>query len=141
MFFTGKTRSPIWERRFQRGFTMIELLVVMAVLGLLLAIIAPRYMNQVDKAREAALRQNLLSMRESIDKFYADQARYPKTLEELVQKRYIRQIPVDPVTDQLTTWVLVPATPQNSSSADGGIFSVRSGAAGNASDGSSYASW
>lgn len=131
----------VMPRPSRRGFTMIELLVVMAVLGLLLSIISPRYVRHIDKARDAALHQNLISLRESIDKFYADKARYPKTLDELVQQRYLRQVPVDPVTERMDTWVLIPATPQNSSSADGGIFNVRSGAPGTANDGSPYGAW
>jgi general secretion pathway protein G len=125
----------------KRGFTMIELLVVMAVIGLLLSIISPRYMNHLDKAKDAALRQNLVSVRESIDKFFADKGRYPKTLDELVKEHYMRQIPVDPVTDRADTWVLVPATAQNSTSTEGGIFNVRSGAPGTAREGSPYATW
>ena len=125
----------------KKGFTMIELLVVMAVIGLLLSIISPRYMNHLDKAKDAALKQNLVSVRESIDKFFADKGRYPKTLDELVKERYMRQIPVDPVTDRADTWLLVLATAQNSTSTDGGIFNVRSGAPGAARDGSLYANW
>ena len=109
----------------QRGFTLIELLVVMAALGLLLAIAAPRYVEHVDRAREVVLRQNLAAVRDAIDKFYADRARYPADLQELVQARYLRQVPLDPVTDRNDTWVLVPPHRQ-----PGGVFDVRSGAAG-----------
>ncbi|WP_341893363.1 prepilin-type N-terminal cleavage/methylation domain-containing protein, partial [Variovorax sp. YR752] len=77
-------------RRTDSGFTIIELLVVMAALGLLLAIVAPRYVNHVDQAREAVLRQNLAGLRDAIDKFYADRARYPADLQELVTERYLR---------------------------------------------------
>lgn len=124
----------------RRGFTLIELLVVLVVIGLLLAIVAPRYIQHVDNAKGSALKQNLISMRESIDKFYADRARYPKSLDELVQYRYLRQVPVDPVTDRQDTWVLVPATPENTSSRDGGIVNVRSGAEGEDREGKPYAS-
>jgi general secretion pathway protein G len=129
------------QLRARRGFTMIELLVVMAVIGLLLSIIAPRYIRHVDKAKEAALHQNLLSLREAIDKFYADKAHYPKALDELVQQHYIRQVPMDPITNSADTWVIVPATAQNSSSADGGIFNVKSGAPGDSLAGEPYAAW
>jgi len=122
--------------RVSRGFTLIELLVVMAALGLLLAITVPRYTEHVDRAREVVLRQNLAAVRESIDKFYADRGRYPAALQELVQSRYLRQIPLDPVSDRSDTWVLIP--PKGTST---GVFDLRSGAPGTARDGSPYASW
>ena len=120
-----------------RGFTLIELLVVMAALGLLLSIAAPRYVEHVDRAREVVLRQNLIGLRDAIDKFYADRARYPKDLQELVQQRYLRQVPLDPMTDRIDTWVLVPPAGQPGAA----VFDVRSGAVGKARDGTIYASW
>lgn len=119
------------------GFTLIELLVVMAVLGLLLGIIAPRYTRHVDQAREVALKQNLVSMREAIDKFYADRARYPVDLQELVKERYLRQMPVDPITERDDAWVTVAAPAVGAS----GVRDIRSGAPGLAMNGSAYASW
>jgi len=123
--------------RAPRGFTLIELLVVMAALGLLLSIAAPRYVEHVDRAREVVLRQNLNGLRDAIDKFYADRSRYPKDLQELVQQRYLRQVPLDPVTDRADTWVLLPPAGQQGA----GVFDVRSGAPGSARDGTVYASW
>jgi len=120
----------------QRAFTLIELLVVMAALALLLSIAAPRYVEHVDRARDAVLKQNLTSMREAIDKFYADRSRYPADLQELVKQRYLREIPLDPVTDRTDTWVAVPPQGQ-----DSGLADVRSGANGSAGKGGSYASW
>lgn len=128
--------SGTFHRRVARGFTLIELLVVMAALGLLLALTAPRYVEHVDRAREAVLRQNLASLRESIDKFYADRARYPASLDELVVQRYLRQLPLDPVTDRQDSWVLSPPPGQ-----EAGVADVHSGAAGHARDGSPYAKW
>lgn len=119
------------------GFTIIELLVVMAALGLLLSIVAPRYVNHVDQARESVLRQNLSSLRDAIDKFYADRARYPADLQELVAERYLREVPLDPVTDRHDSWVLL--APRNNK--QGAVADVRSGAAGRAKDGSAYATW
>lgn len=118
------------------GFTLIELLVVMAAMGLLLAVAAPRYVEHVDRSRETVLRHNLAGLREVVDKFYADRTRYPKDLQELVQERYLRQVPLDPVTDRADSWVLVPPP-----GAQSGVFDVRSGAAGKARDGTPYASW
>lgn len=123
-----------------RGFTLIELLVVMAILGLLLTYIAPRYFGAVSKAEEAALRQNLYQMRDAIDKFYADQLRYPQDLDELVRGRYLRGVPVDPITKRADTWVLLTPA-QVGSSAGGKLADVRSGASGQGRDGTDYASW
>jgi general secretion pathway protein G len=123
--------------RHLRGYTLIELLVVLAALGLLLAIAAPRYTEHVDRAREAVLRQNLIGVREAIDKFYADRARYPRDLAELVKERYLRQLPVDPLTDRSDTWVIIAPPDQQ----QGAVQDLRSGAPGQARDGSTYAKW
>lgn len=120
----------------RRGFTLIELLVVMAALGLLLAISAPRYTEHVDRARETVLRQNLASLRDSIDKFYADRARYPTDLKELVQQRYLRRVPLDPMTDRDDSWRLIHP-PGNETV----VIDVRSGSNGKARDGGAYAEW
>ncbi|HEX6705220.1 MAG TPA: prepilin-type N-terminal cleavage/methylation domain-containing protein [Albitalea sp.] len=122
--------------RASKGFTLIELLVVMAALGLLLSIAAPRYVEHVDRAREVVLRQNLAGLRDAIDKYHADRSRYPKDLDELVQQKYLRRVPLDPITDRSDSWVLVPPAGQQ-----GAVFDVRSGAMGQSRDGSSYAAW
>lgn len=119
-----------------RGFTLIELLVVMAALGLLLSIAAPRYVEHVDRSREVVLRHNLAGLRDAIDKFHADRARYPKDLAELALQHYIRQVPLDPVTDRSDSWQVVK--PEGESE---GVYDVRSGAAGKSRDGSAYATW
>ncbi len=127
-----------WQIRIAcvNGFTLIELLVVMAAIGLLLAITVPRYTQHLDRTREVVLRQNLVALRESIDKFHADKGRYPLTLLELVQTRYLREMPLDPVTDRVDSWVTLPPTDGSA-----GVFDVHSGARGIAQDGSAYASW
>jgi general secretion pathway protein G len=119
------------------GFTLIELLVVMAIIATLLTIALPRYFGSVEKSKEVTLRQSLNVMRDAIDKFYADTGRYPDKLEDLVEKRYIRAIPVDPVTDSTETWVIVPVP---NALAQGAVYDVRSGAKGNASDGKPFES-
>lgn len=119
------------------GFTLIELLVVMAVIGLLLSLAAPRYFGSVDLAREAALRQDLSVMRDAIDKHFADTGRYPSSLEELASRRYLRRVPVDPITESADSWVVVPPA----DTALGAVYDVSSGAPGTARDGSAYASW
>ena len=120
-----------------RGFTLIELLVVLAALALLLGLAVPRYVEHVDRTREAVLRTNLATLRDAIDKFNADRGRWPRDLAELVQERYLKALPPDPVTERSDTWVTI-GPPQG---ATGQAADVRSGAAGVARDGSAYASW
>jgi len=121
-----------------RGFTLVELLVVMTVIGLLLSIAAPRYFEHVARAKETVLKHNLAGMRQAIDKFYADRTRYPVSLQELVQQKYLREVPLDPVTDSTETWRVLPPQGQAQGSA---VFEVRSGAPGQATEGGLYASW
>ena len=120
-----------------RGFTLVELLVVLAIVAVLLSIAAPRYTGSVDRAKEAVLRENLASLRDALDKHYSDTGHYPSKLEELVTKRYLRRIPLDPVTDSPVSWVLVPPPDPDK----GGIADVRSGAREKARDGTFYKEW
>jgi general secretion pathway protein G len=119
------------------GFTLIELLVCLSVIALLLTLVAPRYFPSVSRAEETVLKSNLALLRDALDKYHADSGQYPDSLEALVHKRYIRSIPLDPVTKSETTWQIVP--PQEP--AVGGVFDVRSGAAGTARDGSKFSDW
>jgi general secretion pathway protein G len=125
----GNTR-----RYFSSGFTLIEMLVVMAVIALLLSIAVPRYFGSLDRSKETALKQNLKVMRDVIDRFYSDQGRYPEALEELVQKKYFRSLPVDPVTESDKTWIPVPSTDTEKK----GVADVKSGAPGETSDGKPF---
>ena len=119
------------------GFTLVELMVVLAIIALLISIVAPHYAGRVTRAEETVLRENLLMMRDALDKHYADAGRYPERLEDLVTKRYLRSIPLDPVTQSSTSWVAVPpADPEKS-----GVYDVRSGAQGVGPDGKPYAEW
>ena len=120
----------------RRGFTLIELLVVMAIIATLLSIALPRYFGSVERAKEVALRQSLTVMRDAIDKFYGDQGRYPEQLEDLVTQRYLRDVPVDPVTGERTTWQMV--APPDSAGTRGRVYDVHSGAPGKASDGRDF---
>lgn len=123
--------------KLNTGFTLIELLVVMVLIGLLLSIAVPTYFVHIDRAKETVLREDLAQMRDAIDKFYGDAGIYPSTLDEMVAKRYLRKIPVDPLTDRADTWVIVPPGQKNM----GKVFDVKSGATGRAADGSDYGSW
>lgn len=123
--------------RGSRGFTIIELLVVMAVIALLAGLATPRYLRHLDHAREVALRESLVRMRQAIDHFHADHGRYPQALQELVEQRYLRAVPVDPLTGRADTWQLSAPPPQQA----GRVFDVRSGATERAADGTAYASW
>lgn len=121
----------------QAGFTLVELMVVLAVIALLVSIVAPHYTGRVNRAEEAVLRENLTIMREALDRHFADAGRYPATLEELVTKRYLRTIPSDPITQSTTTWVVVaPDDPGK-----GSVYDVRSGAQGDGLNGKPYGQW
>lgn len=120
------------------GFTLVELVVVMAILGLLLSIAAPRYWRSFDRSGEVALKQNLHEMRTALDRFAGDQGHYPASLDELVERRYLTHIPVDPITGSALTWRTLP--PAETEIA-GSVARVASGAGGIASDGRPYADW
>lgn len=119
------------------GFTLIELLVVMTIVAVLLTLVAPRYFRHVDVSREVVLRQNLEQVRDAIDKFRADTGKLPASLEELVERRYLRSMPIDPITDSKDTWTVVPPK----AGEPPGMSDIRSGAPGKAADGSLYADW
>ena len=119
------------------GFTLIELLVVMAIIATLLSLAAPRYIGNVDKAKESVLRENLSTLRDVIDKFYSDTGKYPMVLEDLVTYKYLRKIPIDPTTESNRTWIIV--APENSDL--GGIFDIHSGSTSRARDGTLYHDW
>lgn len=119
------------------GFTLIELLVVMAVIASLLTLAAPRYFASLEKSEEAVLHANLTLLRQSLDHYYGDTGRYPDALDELVERKYLRSVPADPITDSSATWIVVPPEQPEL----GGVYDVRSGAEGRARDGSAYQDW
>ena len=123
--------------RTSRAFTLIEILVVMAIIATLLTLAVPRYLQSTDRAKEAVLKQNLSEMREVIDKYHADRGRYPDSLDDLVRDKYLRKIPPDPVTGSVLSWVTVPPEVGGA----GSVFDIRSGAPGTALDGTSYDRW
>jgi len=125
------------SQRKKSGFTLIELLVVLVIIATLLTIAVPRYFSSLEKSREAVLQQNLALLRETLDKYYGDQGRYPDALDELVNSKYLRSVPVDPMTDSNATWVSIPPDQPEM----GGVYDVKSGAQGIGRDGTEYRNW
>ena len=128
-------------RKLKQGFTLIELLVVLAILATLLTIAVPKYFGSVDKAKEASLKQNLLILRDALDKYHTDKGEYPSSLAALAEGKYIRFIPEDPITQSKETWVLIEPPAGDEEEQSKLIYDVRSGAAGNSREGTPYASW
>ncbi|MFK0088070.1 type II secretion system protein [Pseudomonas sp. NPDC090755] len=120
-----------------QGFTLIELLVVMAIIATLMTIAMPRYFESLETSREATLRQSLAVMREALDHYYGDTGRYPESLEQLVEQRYLRSAPMDPITERRDLWQVV-APPEGVA---GSVADIKSGSTGRARDGSLYAEW
>ncbi|BCG02459.1 type II secretion system pseudopilin OxpG (plasmid) [Paraburkholderia sp. PGU19] len=121
-------RNPLRKRN---GFTLIELLIVLSIIALMLTLALPQYFHSIDASKEKILAENLHVTRDAIDKFYGDLGRYPDSLDELVDKRYLRAPPFDPVTDSATTWHIVPPDEQF----PGKVYDLRSGAEGTTLDG------
>ena len=120
-----------------RGFTLIELLVVLAIISTLLTLAIPRYFSSLQRSKEVVMKENLWIMRDALDKHYGDLGKYPDRLEDLAVKKYLRAIPIDPITDNATTWrVIPPPDPEK-----GGVYDVKSGAEGNSTTGSPYSDW
>jgi general secretion pathway protein G len=120
-----------------KGFTLIELLVVLGIVALMLTLAVPRYFPSVDKSKEVVLADNLRNLRGLIDQYYGDTGRYPDSLDQLVEKKYLRALPRDPVTDSDTTWIIIP--PEDS--LKGSVYDIKSGAPGNDRSGKPYSDW
>jgi general secretion pathway protein G len=130
------------SHRRANGFTLIELLIVIALISILASMGVVQYRNSVQSSKEAVLHTDLFRMRDAIDQYYADKAKYPASLDALVSDGYMRAIPEDPITKSADTWQTVPAEPEpGNTSADPGIYNVKSGAPGTGLDGTSYADW
>jgi general secretion pathway protein G len=126
----------------EKGFTLVELLIVISLISILAAMGLVQYRNSVVATKEATLRTDLFRMRDAIDQYYADKGKYPSSLDSLVTDGYLRKLPEDPLTKSSDTWTTVPAEPDpNNPSAEAGVYNVKSGAQGTGLDGTTYADW
>ena len=133
---TGRTTA---RRSAQAGWTLIELVIVMAIITVLAALATVGARNAVLLSREATLKEDLFRMRDAIDQYYADKGKYPSDLQALVTDQYMREVPVDPISRSRDSWQTIPAEPDPSNpSADPGIFNVKSGAEGASLQGQAY---
>jgi len=145
---TGNSSRAEWRRSLLRrdaregGFTLIELMIVMALIVILAGIGLTIYTNSVTRAKESVLKEDLFRMRDAIDQYYADKGKYPGNLQDLVSEKYIRAIPVDPFTHSADTWREIPSEPDpNNPTSQTGVYDVRSGSDLKAMDGTSYSEW
>ena len=130
------------RKKREGGFTLIEMLVVVAMVGIVAAIAVGEYGRAIDRAREATLKENLFVMRTQISNYFADKGRYPYDLHALVDDKYLRIVPQDPITQSADSWdVIMNEVSDQDISTEPGIVDVRSGASGNSLDGTPYADW
>jgi general secretion pathway protein G len=136
---------PSGKRRFSRclrGFTLIELMIVMAIIAVLMSIALPIYTRSIVRAKESVLKNNLFSMRNVIDEYTYDKQKAPQSLQDLVSEGYLRQIPIDPITNSADTWKPIMEDSQASvSQTEPGLFDVRSGSDKNSLEGTPYSDW
>jgi general secretion pathway protein G len=126
--FTSNSTSNHIARRNNMGFTLIELMIVVSIIGILAAISVPNYQWGIIRAKEAVLRESLYTFRTTIDQFYADQGKYPDSLQEMAEKKYIPSLPADPFTKSKDYWVVVaPPAPTDGSEVKGAVYDVHSG--------------
>lgn len=139
---TPAIQKPNKFKRSLRGFTLIELMVVMAIISLLLAIALPIYQKSIVRARESVLRNNIFTLRTMIDEYTIDKQKAPDTLQDLVSEGYLRQVPQDPMTGSDQTWkIIMEDAPIGGANSTPGIFDVKSGSDKTALDGSLYSDW
>lgn len=125
----------------KKGYTLLELMIVVAIVGILVTLAIPTFQQSAMKAKEAALKQNLFTMRAVIDQYYADRGDYPVSLEALVEEKYLRAIPVDPFTKSATTWNEIYEEQEEGDDSPTGVYDVQSGSDGLSLDGTPYKDW
>lgn len=125
----------------KKGYTLLELMIVVAIVGILVTLAIPTFHQSAMKAKEAALKQNLFTMRAVIDQFYADRGDYPVSLESLVEEKYLRAIPMDPFTKSSSTWTEIYEEQEEGDDSPVGVYDVKSGSDELALDGTSYKDW
>ncbi|MEX0829069.1 MAG: prepilin-type N-terminal cleavage/methylation domain-containing protein [Nitrospirales bacterium] len=125
----------------KKGYTLLELMIVVAIVGILVTLAIPNFQQSAIKARETALKQNLFTMRSVLDQYYADRGDYPDSLESLVEAKYLRSIPVDPFTKSSTTWTEIYEEQEDGDDSSAGVYDIKSGSEDVAVDGTSYKDW
>ena len=127
-----------------RGFTLIEIIIVFALIGILVGLALPRYQHSRRRAQEAVLREDLFVMRKLINEYYTDKGKYPAALRTLVEENYLRTLPIDPMTGSADTWQEVKDQPSYEELVPGveyGVIDVRSGSQAKGLDGTTYDTW
>lgn len=132
-----KKKDPTHDK----GFTLIELLIVVSLIGIIVTVAAVQYKQAIQKAKEAVLKEDLYILRDCIDQYYADKGKYPDSLDTLVEEKYIRMVPKDPITNSMDTWQVEYAEASDDLMTEPGIIDVKSGAEGMGLDGVPYAEW
>jgi len=126
----------------ERGFTLVELLVVISLISILAAMGLVQYKNSITRTEESVLKTDLFRVRDAIDQYYADKGKYPASLDALVSDGYMRKIPEDPFTHSADSWQTIPAEADpNNPSSEPGIYNLKSGAQGTGLDGTNYSDW
>ena len=125
----------------KKGYTLLELMIVVAIVGILVTLAIPNFQQSAMKARETALKQNLFTMRSVLDQYYADRGDYPDSLESLVEAKYLRSIPVDPFTKSSTTWTEIYEEQEDGDDSSAGVYDIKSGSEDVAVDGTPYKDW
>ena len=137
-----RRREPAQVAAGRHGFTLIELMIVMAIIAVLMSIAVPIYTRSITRAKESVLRNNLFTLRTVIDEYTYDKQKAPQNLQDLVSEGYLRQIPVDPMTGSADSWKVIMEDAQNSvSQTEPGIFDVRSGSDKTSLEGTPYSDW